>query len=209
MLWHTPPPPASFVATYSSSSGVGFTRLVLRRTPPPPALVSRVLCCDVPLLLRRWFHASGVATYPFSHVKSTRLLALVGNPWHETQPIGYSCEVLHSNNLTAQSKGGSISDQLLSKTKTHLYFFSYLALISKTSSNKHFARRLFVTCNTSLRYELLFVVYEVRWCGICTATSAMIAFSECPSNWRARFLSNKRARDVFAVLRWNCFNRHH
>ncbi len=83
----TPPPPASFVATYSSSSGVGFTRLVLRRTPPPPALVSRVLCCDVPLLLRRWFHASGVATYPFSDVKSTRLLALVGNPWHETQPI--------------------------------------------------------------------------------------------------------------------------
>ncbi len=45
----TPPPPASFVARYSSSSGVGFTRLVLRRTPPPPALVSRVLCCDVPL----------------------------------------------------------------------------------------------------------------------------------------------------------------
>ncbi len=83
----TPPPPASFVATYSSSSGVGFTRLVLRRTPPPPALVSRALCCDVPLLLRRWFHASGVATYPFSDVKSTRLLALVGNPWHETQPI--------------------------------------------------------------------------------------------------------------------------
>ncbi len=51
---------------------VGFTRLVLRRTPPPPALVSRVWCGDV---------------YPFSHVKSTRLLALVGNPWHETQAI--------------------------------------------------------------------------------------------------------------------------
>ncbi len=77
------------VATYSSSSsssGVGVTRLVLRRTPPPPALVSRDLCCDV-LLLRRWCHATGVATYPFSHVKSKRLLPLVGNPRHETQSI--------------------------------------------------------------------------------------------------------------------------
>ncbi len=81
----------SCVATYPSSSGVGFTRLVWRRTPPPPALVSRVWCGDVPLLLRRWFHASGVATYPFSHVKSTRLLALVGNPWHETQLIVSNC----------------------------------------------------------------------------------------------------------------------
>ncbi len=104
LLRRTPPPPAvlccdilllllrhwfhaSCVATYPSSSGVGVTRLVLRRTPPPPALVSRVWCCDVPLLLRRWFHVSGVATYPFSHVKSTRLLPLAGNPRHETQDI--------------------------------------------------------------------------------------------------------------------------
>ncbi len=93
VLQRTPPPLASCVATYSSSSGVGVTRLVLQRTPPPPASCvatysssSGVFCCDV-LLLRRWFHASGVATYPFSHVKSTRLLPLAGNPRHETQSI--------------------------------------------------------------------------------------------------------------------------
>ncbi len=106
VLRRTPPPPAlvsrvlccdillllrrwchaSCVETYSSSSGVGVTRLVLRHIPPPPALVSRVLCCDI-LLLQRWFHASGVATYSFSHVKSTRLSPLVGNPWHGTQSI--------------------------------------------------------------------------------------------------------------------------
>ncbi len=80
VLQRTPRPPASCVAMYSSSSGVGVTRLVLRRTPPPPALVSRDLCCDV--LLRRWCQATGVATYPFSHVKSKRLLPLVGNPRH-------------------------------------------------------------------------------------------------------------------------------
>ncbi len=86
------------VVTYSSSSGVfccdvllllrrWCTRLVLRRTPPPPALVSHDLCCNVLLLLRRWCYATGVATYSFSHVKSKRLLPLVGNPRHETQPI--------------------------------------------------------------------------------------------------------------------------
>ncbi len=102
---------ATCVATYSSS-GVGVTRLVLRGTP---ALVSRDLCCGV-LLIQCWCHAtcvatypsSGVgvtrlvlrrtphpalvsrdcvATYPFSHVKSKRLLPLVGNPWHETHTI--------------------------------------------------------------------------------------------------------------------------
>ncbi len=60
---------ASCVATYPSSSGVGVTDL----------------CCDV--LHRRWCHATGVAMYPFSHVKSKRLLPLVGNPRHETQSI--------------------------------------------------------------------------------------------------------------------------
>ncbi len=42
---------AACVASYFSS-GVGVTRLVLRRTPPP-ALVSRDWCCDVPLLTRK------------------------------------------------------------------------------------------------------------------------------------------------------------
>ncbi len=96
------PPPAlvshDLCCTYSSS-GVGVTRLVLRHTPPP-ALVSRDLCCTYSsssvgvtrlvlhvLLLRRWCHATCVATYHFSHVKSKRLLPLVGNPWHETQAI--------------------------------------------------------------------------------------------------------------------------
>ncbi len=91
-------------------------------TPPPPALVSRVLCCDVPLLLRRWFHASCVATYPFSDVKSTRLLALVGNPWHETQPIP-----VHPFLITKRWRTHPIrSDAVTVKNISHLWcWFPY------------------------------------------------------------------------------------
>ncbi len=79
----------SCVATYSSSSGVGVTRLVLRRTPPPPALVSTALCCNVLVHLRRWCHATCVATYSSSSgVGVTRLVlrhtpppALVSRDW--------------------------------------------------------------------------------------------------------------------------------
>lgn len=54
----------------------------------------------------------------------------------------------------------------------------------------------------------MFVVFlKLDGDEICTATIAMIAFAERPSNWRARFLSNKRARHAFAVMRWNCFTK--
>lgn len=90
--------------------------------------------------------------------------------------------------------------------RAHIFF----ALTSKTGLIKHFEDKTLLVTSVILNFDINFCLLFLKFAGveICTATSAMIAFAEYPGNWRARFLSNKRARDVFAVMRWNCFTQH-